>query len=79
MNSDVLKPAQVSPRTEKQARDVHFAQRTLTVRIYDEESLVTIHCLTDKCTKPLLLSYLRKLGSLTMDDGVHTPANSHRP
>jgi hypothetical protein len=82
MNSDGLKPARVGPRTGKharaRARDVHFAQRTLTVRISDEESLVTIHCLTDKCTEPLLLSYLRKLGSPMMDDGVRTPTNSHR-
>jgi hypothetical protein len=49
MNSDGLKPAQVSPRTGNRARAHagNLAQRTPAVRITGKESLATIHCLTD--------------------------------
>jgi hypothetical protein len=77
MGSNQPKPAHERGNTPARARAGYFAPRTLTIRISNEESLVTIHCLTGKCTEPLL-SYLRKLGSPTMDDGLCTLANSHR-
>jgi hypothetical protein len=79
MGSNQPEPAHERGNAPARALAGYFAPRTLTVRISDEDSLVTIHCLSDKCTEPLLLSYLRKLGSLMMDDGVRTPANSHWP
>jgi hypothetical protein len=57
-------------RASERARSGNFAPRTPTVRISDEESLVTILYLTDKCTEPLL-SYLRKLGSPMVIAGEH--------
>jgi hypothetical protein len=51
MNSDGLKPARTGPRTGKRARaharDVSFAQRPSAIQIIDEESSVTLSCLTD--------------------------------
>jgi hypothetical protein len=36
-------------------------------------------CVSNKCTKAPLLSFLRKTGSPTMDGGVCAPANLYQP
>jgi hypothetical protein len=55
MNIIRLNSAQLACRREEparaRARGVDYANRPLLNQITGEESLATIHCLTDKCTE----------------------------
>jgi hypothetical protein len=55
MNSLGLNSAQPAYRrgepARARARGLDFANRPLLTQITSEESLTTIHCLTDKCTE----------------------------
>jgi hypothetical protein len=57
LNSNGLKPAQLSPQTGEnaptRARDVNFAKGPSVFQITGDEPLATFHCLTDICTETL--------------------------
>jgi hypothetical protein len=62
MNSVGLNSAQPACRREEHARartrGVDYANRPLLNQITGEESLATIHCLTNKCTEVPQLLFL---------------------